>query len=63
MTLSSSLLAPWGESYDELAGAVLADKSAPPILLLAAFLYQHGEQSTLRGLIADAIALDQKEAA
>lgn len=49
---------PWGETYDELAEAVLADKNAPPVLALAAFLHRQGEPTRLRGLVADAVALD-----
>jgi hypothetical protein len=49
---------PWGESYDDLAAAILRDKAAPPVLLLAAFLYQRGAPARLRQLVADAVALD-----
>lgn len=45
--------------YDDLAVAVLADKSAPPVLLLAAFLHQRGEPVRLRSLIAEAVALNE----
>ena len=49
---------PWGESFADLADAVLADKSAPPVLLLAAFLYKRGAEARLRSLIAEAVALN-----
>jgi hypothetical protein len=52
---------PWGESYDDLADAVLADKTAPPVLLLAAFLYRHGDEKRLRKLIGDTAALTPEE--
>lgn len=54
---------PWDESFDDLARAILADKDAPPALLLAAFLYKHGEEGKLRALITDAVSLNEKEAA
>lgn len=54
-------LTPWGESYDDLARAALADREAPPALVMAAFLYRHGEQVRLRSLVADAVALDAAE--
>lgn len=54
---------PWGESYDDLAAAVSADRDAPPVLALAAFLYRHGEETALRRLIAKAVALNEAERA
>jgi hypothetical protein len=52
-------LTTWGESYDELAAAVLEDKSAPPVLAIAAFLHKHGETKPLRSLVAEAVALNE----
>lgn len=54
---------PWGETFPELTEAVLADKSAPPALLLAAFQAKLGDDRKLRSLIADALALDEADAA
>ena len=56
-------VAPWGESFDDLAAAVLADKSAPPVLALAAFMYQRGVRGELRSLVEDAVALDTRGSA
>lgn len=53
---------PWGESFADLAAAILADKTSPPVLLLAAFLYQRGQQARLLSLIDQAVALNAAEA-
>jgi hypothetical protein len=53
---------PWGESFDDLAAAVLGDKDAPPVLLLSAFLHQHGAQENMRSLVTEAVALNEAEA-
>ncbi len=53
----------WGETYHDLAEAILADRDAPPPLAMAAFLYRHGEQAPLRSLVATAVDLDEKERA
>lgn len=52
---------PWGEDFSDLAVAVLDDHAAPPVLTLAAFLYQRGAESQLRSLIADAVALNEAD--
>lgn len=52
---------PWGESWDDLVEAVLADKAAPPVLALAAFRAKHGEERPLRDLVAAAVALNEEE--
>ncbi len=50
-------------SYDELVDRILADKDAPVMLMLAAFLYKHGESAHLLAMIEEAVALNEKEAA
>lgn len=46
---------PWGETYADLAEAILADPDAPPVLLLAAFVFRHGDERGLRSLVAAAV--------
>jgi hypothetical protein len=50
-------LTPWGEPYADLAAEVIRDKSAPPVLALAAFMFRIGAEADLRSLIDDAVAL------
>ena len=59
----SVAVTPWGETFAGLADAILADRDAPPFLALAAFLAKHGDDSRLRSLVADAVALNAAEAA
>lgn len=52
---------PWGETYAELADAILDDPDAPPVLALAAFVFRHGSESCLRSLVAAAAARAEAE--
>lgn len=53
-------LTPWGESYESVAEAAMADPAAPGVLKLAAWLYLHtGSIGTLRSLIEEAVALSE----
>ena len=61
MSESATECLPWGETLNELAAAVLADKYAPPVLVFAAFRARHGDANELRALIAEAVALNTAE--
>jgi hypothetical protein len=49
---------PWGEPWDTLAQAALADPAAPPVLAIAAWLHLRRWDSTrLHSLVASAMEL------
>ena len=50
-------LTPWGETWEALANTAIADRSCPPFLVLAAVRARLGDDSELRRLVADAVAL------
>lgn len=60
--MSALDVTPWGERWDALAEVVLNDPSAPPVLQLAAVRFRMlGDDSELRSLVAQAVALHESD--